>query len=62
MGPLAHLNHFWSMVLFALFVSAAAGCLTQRTARDRVRYAAWSFGLFLAIAVAIAWLMYPFSR
>lgn len=62
MGRFAHLSHFWSMLLFALFVSLAAGCLTQRNAKDRVRYVAWSFGLFVAIGVAIAWLMYPISR
>ena len=61
-GALAHLSHFWAMVLFALLISVAAGSLTQRTTRERIRYAAWSFGMFLLIAVALGWLMYPFSH
>jgi hypothetical protein len=57
-----HLSHFTTMVAFALLVSIALGCLTQRTTRGRVKYAAWSFALFIGVALAIAWLMYPFSR
>ena len=30
--------------------------------KGRVKYAAWSFALFIGVALAIAWLMYPFSR
>jgi len=56
------LSHFASLVAFALFVSIALGCLTQRKTRGRVKYAAWSFALFIGVALAIAWLMYPFSR
>ncbi|MGH9746393.1 MAG: hypothetical protein ACRD59_09850 [Candidatus Acidiferrales bacterium] len=55
-------NHFWAMVLFALFVSMALACLTRRTAGERVRYAVVSLLLFLLIGVGAAWLMYPFSR
>ena len=50
------------MVAFALLVSAALGALTQRTTRGRLKYAAWSFALFLGAGLGIAWLMYPFSR
>jgi hypothetical protein len=50
------------MVAFALLVSVALGCLSQQTARGRLMYAAWSFALFIGAALAIAWLMYPFSR
>ena len=55
-------SHFGSMVAFALLVSIALGCFAQRTAQGRVRYAAWSFVLFVGVALAIAWLMYPFSK
>ena len=57
-----HLSHFVTMLAFALLVSIALGCFTQRTTPGRVRYAAWSFALFIGVALAIAWLMYPFSR
>jgi hypothetical protein len=56
------LSHFWAMILFALFVSMALGCLTRRTTPERVKYAAWSFLLFLLIGIGAAWLMYPLSR
>jgi hypothetical protein len=53
------------MMAFALLVSAALGCLAppgRRTTRERIKYAVWSFALFLGIALGVAWLMYPFSR
>jgi hypothetical protein len=57
-----HLSHFATMVAFALLVSIALGCFTDRTTKERLKYAAWSFALFIGVAVAIAWMMYPFSR
>ncbi|MGB9245191.1 MAG: hypothetical protein WCC03_17720 [Candidatus Acidiferrales bacterium] len=63
MQPAAQiLSHFWAMVLFALFVSMALGCLTRRSIPERIKYAAWSFLLFLVIGIGAAWLMYPLSR
>lgn len=56
------LTHFESMLLFALFVSVAFGCLTHKTAADRVKSTLVAFGLFVLASVAIGWLMYPFSR
>ncbi len=56
------LSHFWAMILFALFVSMALGGLTRRTTPERVKYAAWSFLLFLLVGIGAAWLMYPLSR
>jgi hypothetical protein len=56
------LSHFWSMILFALLVSMALGCVTRRTTGERIKYAAWSFLLFILLGVGAAWLMYPFSR
>ena len=56
------LSHFWAMILFALLVSIVLGALTRRSTIERVKYAAWSFLLFLLFGVGAAWLMYPFSR
>jgi hypothetical protein len=56
------LSHFWAMILFALFVSMALGCLRRRTTPKRIKYAAWSFLLFLLVGIGAAWLMYPLSR
>ena len=56
------LSHFAAMLLFALLVSVALGCLVRHTTAGRIRYALWSFALFILIGVGFAWLMYPFSR
>ena len=50
------------MLLFALVISLAFGTLGRRRPADRLKYAAWSLVLFLAVGIAIGWLMYPFSR
>ncbi len=56
------LNHFEDLSAFALLVSLALAFLTKRSPAERVKYAIWSFLAFLAVAMAIGWLMYPFSR
>jgi hypothetical protein len=59
---LVHLNHFSALLIFAALVSLAIGFLARCTAARRIRYALWSFALFVLVSIAIAWLMYPFSR
>jgi hypothetical protein len=59
---LRRLNHFGAMLLFALLISAAFAALGQRNGIERLRYAIWSFALFVLIGIGIAWVMYPFSR
>ncbi len=54
--------HFQAMLLFALLISIAFAFLTKRKLSDRVKYAVWTFFLFILIGVAIGWAMYPFSR
>jgi hypothetical protein len=56
------ISHFAGMTLFALLVSVAFASLGQRTAMARVRHAAWSFLLFMCIAIGVAWLLFPLSR
>lgn len=57
-----HLNHLFSMMLFAMLVSLGLACLGRRTIAERVKYALWLLALFVAIGVGIAWVMYPLSR
>lgn len=57
-----HLSHLQAMLLFALIISAVFGMLGRRRPAERVKYAAWSFVLFVLIGVAVGWAMYPFSR
>jgi hypothetical protein len=61
-GVFLRINHFAAMVLFALLIATAFAALGQRNGLERLRYAIWSFALFILIGVGIAWLMYPFSR
>jgi hypothetical protein len=56
------LSHFGAMLLFALLVSVALACLTQRTASGWIKYTLLSLTLFVAISVGVAWMMYPISR
>ena len=55
-------NHFEALALFALAVSAAFALLSKHTTGEQVGYLIWSFLGFVAVAVGIGWLMYPFSR
>lgn len=57
-----HTSHLGALLIFAALVSAAIGILSRRTTVGRLRYALWSFVLFVLVSVGIAWLMYPFSR
>lgn len=58
----APLTHLQSLLLFALIISLAFGTLGRRRPAERIKYAAWSFFLFVLVAVLIGWAMYPFSR
>ena len=55
-------NHFQAMALFAFAVSLAFAFLSKRSFRDRASYFVLSFVAFLFVAIALGWLMYPFSR
>jgi len=61
MTPL-HFSHFQALLLFALLISLAFGTLGRRKPVERVKYAAWSFAMFLLVGIALGWLMFPFSR
>ena len=56
------LSHLGAMLLFALLVSVALACLSQRTRAGGIKYALWSFALFVLVGLGVAWLMYPISR
>jgi hypothetical protein len=56
--PKMNLSHFEAAFLFALFTSVVLGVVTKRTDRDRLHYAAYTFGCFLLALFGIGWLMY----
>ena len=57
-----HFSHLKALLLFALLISLAFGTLGRRKPIERVKYAAWSFAMFLLVGIALGWLMFPFSR
>jgi hypothetical protein len=56
------LSHFQCFLLFALIISLAFGTLGRRQPLERIKYASWSFAMFVVVGITLAWLMYPFSR
>jgi hypothetical protein len=56
------LNHFQIMLIFALAVSLCFALLSKQQVRERALYFLWAFLGFMAVAIGIGWLMYPFSR
>jgi len=56
------LNHVQALLLFALAVSVVFALLSKHTPGEQIRYAVWAFLGFLAVAIGVGWLMYPFSR
>ena len=56
MGP----SHFWLMALFALFVSTVFAVLLRDEPREQLRTGGMMFGGFVAAALVLGWLMYPF--
>ena len=60
--PGLRLTHWQAMCFFAFLISLAFAFLTRRKAGDRFRYAIYAFLLFLLVAAALGWLMYPLSH
>jgi hypothetical protein len=56
------LNHFGSLLFFALVVSITFAFLSKRGIAERAKYTLWAFLTFLLVAIGIGWLMYPFSQ
>ena len=56
------MSHFADMSWFALIISVAMAFLSRRTAIERLKYTVISFFAFVLIAIAIGWLMFPFSH
>jgi heme A synthase len=52
-------SHFALMAVFALLVSAVFAALLRDDPRQQLRTGAYMFGIFLAVALAFGWLMYP---
>ena len=53
-------SHLLLMAIFAFFVSLVFAVIAKDEAKDQLRFGGMMFGGFLASAVVLGWLMYPF--
>ena len=53
-------SHLLLLILFAFLVSTVFATLMREAPREQVRAGAKMFGGFLAAAVVLGWVMYPF--
>jgi hypothetical protein len=53
-------SHFALLVLFAFFVSLTFALISKENLRDQAVFGGLMFAGFIAAALALGWLMYPF--
>jgi hypothetical protein len=53
-------SHLFLLVLFAFFVSLVFAVIAKDDAREQVKLGGLMFAGFIASALVIGWLMYPF--
>jgi hypothetical protein len=53
-------SHLVLLMLFAFFVSLVFAVIAKDDAREQLRFAGLMFAGFVASAVVLGWLMYPF--
>ncbi|MBI4473880.1 MAG: hypothetical protein HY646_14530 [Acidobacteria bacterium] len=53
------LSHFGALLVFALIVSTVFALITKDEPKEQLRYAVFVFLSFLAVALAVGWIMYP---
>ena len=53
-------SHLLLLAIFAFFVSLVFAVMAKDDPRDQLRLGGLMFGGFLASAVVLGWLMYPF--
>ena len=53
-------SHLLLLVLFSFFVSLVFALISKDSVQEQLRLGAMMFGGFVAAAVVLGWLMYPF--
>lgn len=53
-------SHILLLVLFAFFVSLVFAAIAKDDAREQARFGGLMFAGFVASAIVLGWLMYPF--
>ena len=56
------LGHFPALLLCAALISVAFSWLSRPTRKERIAWALRYFLYFVLVSLALAWLMFPFSR
>ncbi|MGH9448830.1 MAG: hypothetical protein ACRD3O_24405 [Terriglobia bacterium] len=56
------LHHFPAMTLFAFLASVVFAVINKTGLREKFVYGVQAFVLFMVIAIALGWIMYPFPR
>jgi hypothetical protein len=55
-------SHLVYLIVFSALVSAVFATILRDDNRSRVRFALRAFAAFVAAALVVGWLMYPFPR
>jgi hypothetical protein len=53
-------SHFEALLIFSVLVSTVFAITTKSTPREQFRYRVFVFICFIAVAVVVGWVMYPF--
>jgi len=53
-------SHLALLIIFAFFVSLVFAVIAKDDVREQLRFGGMMFGGFLASALVLGWLMYPF--
>ena len=53
-------SHVLLLAIFAFFVSLVFAVIAKDGVREQIRFGGLMFGGFIASAVVLGWLMYPF--
>jgi hypothetical protein len=53
-------SHLLLLVIFAFFVSLVFAVIAKDQPADQLKFGGMMFGGFLASAIVLGWLMYPF--
>lgn len=54
------ISHFRLLLVFALLVSTAFALLMREGRREQIRFGLFVFFCFLAAALVLGWVMFPF--
>ena len=54
------LSHFTALVVFAFIVSVVFALINKTQPMEQLKYGAFVFLSFLAVALVVGWLMFPF--